>query len=346
MSGARALITHRRVSATLRRIADLHDPQLWASGGEAAEFGRLRREEPVSWQPDPTAEGFTAGPGFWAVVRHADVLAVSTDPKRFSSSPTTSIRDLPPALGEFFGSMLNMDDPRHAALRRVMSHAFTPRRLADLRELVAAVAVEAVDQACRAGTCDGVETIAARVPLRVLCELMGIPTSDWDAVSQHGHTLSVARDSASMMAAAKAIHGMAERLAEERRAAPGDDLTSALVHSSVDGTRLAASEIGSFLMLLVVAGVQTTRHAISHGLVVLAAHEAQRKRWLADPDAVTPTAVEEVLRWATPVCHFRRTATQDATIGKTRSGRATRSCCGTRRPTVMRLCSRTLTVST
>lgn len=272
----------------------------------------------MSWQPDPTADGFTSGPGYWAVVRHADVLAVSTDPESFSSAPTASIRDLPPDLGEYLGSMLHMDDPRHAALRRVVSQAFTPRRLTGIQELIASAATEAVDLACDAGTCDAVEAIAAPVPLQVICELMGIPRSDRDAVSRHGQTLSVARDSASMMAAAKATHDIAERLAEERRSEPGNDLTSALVHANVEGASLTPTEIGSFFLLLIVAGAQTTRHAIAHGLVALAEHEDQRRRWLADPDTLTPTAVDEILRWASPVSHFRRTATRDTVIGSTK----------------------------
>jgi cytochrome P450 len=299
------------------RPLNLSDPQLWASHGEDALFALLRREEPVSWQPDPESPGFTRGRGFWAVVRHCDVLAVSTDPRRFSSSPTTSIRDLPPELGEFMGSMLNMDDPRHAAMRRVVSHAFTPRRLQQIRETVTKIAHRLVDEAVAKGETDAVADLAAPLPLQVLCDLMGIPESSWSYIAEHGKTMGLARDAKSMTEAAQALHAAAGSLADVRQREPQDDLTSALVHADVEGQSLTATEIGSFFMLLVVAGTQTTRHAISHGLVALGQHPDQRERWLEDPVGVGPTAVDEIVRWATPVRHFRRTATEDCTLGET-----------------------------
>jgi cytochrome P450 len=297
---------------------DLADEKLWQSEDAVqAAFARLRTENPVSWQRESAHPGVEPGPGYWAVVRHRDAVTVSTKPERFSSAAGTSIRSLPATLNEFLGSMLNMDDPGHAQLRRIVSRAFTPRRLQQLATRVDALANELLQAVQVEGGGDLVAAIAAPLPLRVIGELLGIPEDDWDNVAQNGEILATSRDAHSMLTAAQHLHDCAARLAATRREHPHDDLVSALAHANLDGEHLTPTQIGSFFTLLVVAGAQTTRHVISTGLVALAQHPDQRHHWATNLDTATPAAIDELIRWATPVRHFRRTATTDTTLNGT-----------------------------
>lgn len=299
---------------------DLSDRSLWSDEAAVAEaFARLRRDDPVSWQREAHAPGVDAAPGYWAVVRHRDIVTVSTDPATFSSAQGTSIRTLPPAVDELLGSMLNTDDPRHAQLRRIVSRTFTPKRLDRLNtyidQLADRLVTEAAEAAERDGEVDLVAAVATPLPLQVICELMGIPPADRDLIASRGALIGTARDAKVLLAAASDLAGCAAELAAARRARPGDDVVSALVHANIDGEQLTATEIGSFFVLLVVAGVQTAQHAIGTGIVALDRHPDERERWIADFDAMAPTAVDELIRWASPVRHFRRTATTDTELG-------------------------------
>jgi cytochrome P450 len=213
--------------------------------------------------------------------------------------------------------MLNMDDPRHGRLRRIVSTAFTGRRLDGLDGHITAVANDLVDAAVRDGGGDLVARVASPLPLRIICDLVGVPPAQHELVATSSHTLGTARDAGAMLQAAQDLHDGAAALAAARRAHPADDLVSALVHANVDGESLTPAEIGSFFTLLVVAGSQTVRHAVAGGLVALDAHPEQREAWAGDPTGVTATAVEELVRWVTPVRHFRRTATVDTELAGT-----------------------------
>ncbi len=306
----------------------LSDREFWVRPLAEREgaFRTLRRERPVSFHEEPWIEGspFPRGPGYWAMVKLEDVLLVSRSPELFCSGKGSNIGDLPQEFNEFFGSMINMDDPRHARLRRIVSRGFTPRMLARVQEDVQRVAREIVDRVIGRGGCDFVTDIAARLPLAIICDMMGIPQEQHDFVFERTNVILGAGDPeytpadgnivGALLGAGAQLASLAQELGRERRARPKDDLTSALLNAEIDGETLTDAELGSFFVLLTVAGNETTRNAISHGMRALCDHPAQRAIWAADFEGVAPTAVEEIVRWATPVIHFRRTATEDTEI--------------------------------
>lgn len=307
---------------------DLSEPAFWARppAEQEAVFAALRRDEPFAFFAEPVLPHLEAGPGYYAVVRHADVEAISSAPADFCSGRgAVSIVDLPAELQEFYGSLISMDDPRHAKIRRIVSRAFTPRMLEAVVEGVGRLARDIVcaarDKALAGdGTFDLVREVAAPLPLLVICDLMGVPPDDHELVFDMTNVILSGGDPeyvespdvalTAFLEAGAALAGLMQRLAVERRARPTADLTSALVNSSVDGERLSEQEIASFFILLCVAGNETTRTAISHGVLALAQHPAQRAAWQADP-GLTRTAVDEIVRWASPVRWMRRTATRD-----------------------------------
>jgi methyl-branched lipid omega-hydroxylase len=292
----------------------------------AAGFAALRERAPVSFFPEPELGFDTRGPGFWALTRLDDVADASRNPGVFTSGKgATSIADLPEELNEFFGSMINMDDPRHTRLRRIVSRGFTPRRLNGLIDSVTTTARTIVDDVIDMGGCEAVSAISARLPLKIICDMMGIPESQHGFVLDRTNIIIGVRDpeyvpdadnvQAAMMTAGKDLAALVSDLAAHRIANPRDDVTSALVNAEVDGERLTPEELASFFILLVIAGNETTRNAISWGLHLLTEHPEQRAAWLADIDAVTPTAVEEIVRWASPVIYMRRTLAVDTVLG-------------------------------
>ena len=293
----------------------------WARPDREGMFARLRAERPVSFHEEPEFIGFPKGPGFWSLVRYDDVVRASRDSDCFISGRGSNIGDLPVELLEFFGSMINMDAPRHTKLRKLVNRGFTPRMVAALEENVRAQARRIVADVAPAGACDLVQEIAASLPLKIICDMMGIPEADnrrmFDLSNvilgigdpEYGTTMDV------LMSAAVDLSQYAQALGEERMTSPRDDITSVLMQADVDGDRLTTAEFASFFILLVVAGNETTRNAISHGMKALSDNPDQRRKWAADFEGVAPTAVEEIVRWATPVIHFRRTATRDVEIG-------------------------------
>jgi cytochrome P450 len=290
-----------------------------------AAFTVLRRERPIARMeiPEMPEMGTPAG-HFWAITRHADVVEVSRHPELFCSGQGTNLVDMPPPFLEFFGSMINMDDPRHARMRRIVSRGFTPRYLEQLRTDVEGVAAGIVDEIAEKGECDFVTEVAALLPLRVILDLMGIPRSQEQFVFERTNVILGFTDPeyvpdnddplavvSALLTAGQDLAVMVQELAADRAKDPGNDLVTALAVTEVDGERLTPQELASFFILLVVAGNETTRNAIAHGLVALTDNPDQRARWLADIDGLAPTAVEEIVRWASPVAHFRRTVTRD-----------------------------------
>jgi cytochrome P450 len=251
------------------------------------------------------------------------VWTASRNPELFCSGQGSNIGDLSVELNEFFGSMINMDDPKHYRLRSIVAKGFTPKEVARVGEYVKDKATKLVDRLLEDHPdrrCDFVEAIAAELPLEIICEMMGIPPDDVQQVFRWTNSILGAGDPEyggsfeTLMASALEMFAYAQALGEDRLANPTDDLTSVLMHAEVDGERLTTQEFGSFFILLVVAGNETTRNAISHGLKALTDHPEQRERWWADFDGHAKTAVEEIVRWATPVIHFRRTATADTEL--------------------------------
>jgi cytochrome P450 len=296
-------------------------PEFWARPDRDGMFAKLRAERPVAFHEEAQFMDFPKGPGFWSVTRWADVARVARDSETFQSGRGTNIGDMPAELLEFFGSMINMDAPRHTKLRKLVSRGFTPRVIVSLEDAVRTTARRIVDDVAPKGSCDFVEEVAAALPLKIICDMMGIPESDNRRMFELSNVIlgigdpeyGVTMDA--LMSAAIELSQYAQALGEARLANPGDDITSILMSADVDGERLSSAEFASFFILLVVAGNETTRNAISHGMKALTDFPDERRKWTADFERVAPTAVEEIVRWATPVIHFRRTATRDVELG-------------------------------
>jgi cytochrome P450 len=311
---------------------DLSDIELWARPLPEREgaFLTLREQDPIRFfeEPELESELLPRGPGYWSLTRHADVLEASKHPELFCSGQGTNIGDLPPAFLEFLGSMINMDDPRHSRLRRIVSRGFTPKQLDSMKADVEQIAAGIVDDVIERGEGDFVTDVAATLPLRIIVDMMGIPRSEEKFIFDRTNVILGLADEeyvpeqtesgviGALLQAAQDLNLLITELGEARVKDPQEDLTTALVTAEVDGESLTPAELASFFVLLVVAGNETTRNAISHGLVALTEHPDQLARWQADVEGLAPTAVEEIVRWATPVIHFRRTVTQDgARIG-------------------------------
>jgi cytochrome P450 len=307
---------------------NLSDPEFWIAPREIREgaFHTLRNEQPMSWWDEwefPDSP-FPKGPGYWAVVSHEDVWHVSRNPQLFRSGSGTNIGDLPAEITEFFGSMINMDDPRHFRLRSIVSKGFTPKEIGKVEEYVRTKAAAVVDRLLEQfpeRECDFVHEVAAPLPLQIICEMMGIPSSDEEQIFNWTNTILGVGDPEftssfdDLIGAGMGLFQYAQALGEARLANPTDDLTSVMMHGDVDGDRMTAQEFGSFFILLVVAGNETTRNAISHGMHLLTKHPDQKALWWDNWDANTRTAVDEIVRMATPVVHFRRTAVEDTVVG-------------------------------
>jgi cytochrome P450 len=306
---------------------DLSDPAFWLADRDHrdAAFRTLRDTPGLQFFAERIFEDspFPAGPGYWALTRHDDVFAASRNAKLFCSGQGSNIGDLPVELNEFFGSMINMDDPKHFRLRSLVAKGFTPKEIARVEQYVTTRAKGVVDRMLEAnpgGECDFVEWIAAPLPLQIICEMMGIPDDDTEQIFQWTNVILGAGDPEyggsydALMNAALGMFAYAQALGDDRRANPREDITSVLMAAEVDGDRLTSQEFGSFFILLVVAGNETTRNAISHGMRALTQFPDQRDLWYGDFEAHTRTAVEEIVRWATPVIHFRRTATEDTEL--------------------------------
>lgn len=306
----------------------LSDPEFWLLPREYREgaFATLRREQPITWFDEWEYENvpFPKGPGYWSVVRHEDVWQANRNPQLFASGSGVNIGDMPIEIAEFFGSMIAMDDPRHFRLRSIVSKGFTPREINRVEEYVRIKAAAVVDRLLERypeRECDFVHEVAAPMPLQIICEMMGIPADDEEQILRWTNTILGVGDPEfttvfeDLIAAGMGMFQYAQALGEDRMASPRDDLTSILMTANVDGERLTAQEFGSFFILLVVAGNETTRTAISHGIHLLTKHPDQRDIWWNDFDTNARTAVDEIVRYSTPVVHFRRTATADTELG-------------------------------
>jgi len=285
------------------------------AGFPYAYFKMLRAEAPVCWHPEKD------GPGHWAVTRYEDLKTASRNPQVFSSwLGGTTVRDMPgEALQHSRALMLNMDPPQHAKFRRLVQRGFTPRVIQQLEPHIRELAATIVDRVAQRGECEFVSEIAAELPMQVICELMGVPEEDRQAVYELSNRLIGADDPDYSQSFNDGLHASIEmfmyaaKLSERARRAPGSDIISTLVSADVDGDKLSELDFNSFFLLLAVAGNETTRTATSQGMRLLAEHPAQRERLLRDPKLL-PIAVEEIVRYSAPVMYFRRTATQDTEL--------------------------------
>ena len=307
---------------------DLSLMEFWQQPLEArhADFAKLRALAKPAYFIVPEGPFSTPGDGYYAFVSHADVTAASRQSELFSSARgATSIEDLPPEFNEYFGSMINMDDPRHARLRRIVSRAFTPKMIKKFEEDVQRTAASIVDDLLVTGPCDFVQHVSARLPLKIICEMMGISDDRYDMVLRNTNIILSGADPEfisenmdeailQLLTAGKDLADLVAEIAADRVAHPQDDVITSLATANIDGEQLTPAELGSFFILLVVAGNETTRTAISHALNLFTKHPDQRELLLSDLEGRLPAAVEEIVRYASPVIFMRRSVTRDCTL--------------------------------
>lgn len=294
----------------------------WAHGSahRAETFARLRAELPISFHEEPEIPDFGRGPGFFAVTKFEDIQHVSANAETFCSGRGTNIPDLPPGIDEFMGSIINMDAPKHTRIRKIVNRAFTPRRVEEISDDVRRKARAIIAKMAPLGECDFVEHLAAPLPLQIICEMMGIAEEHWHRVFELTNIIlgagdpELAPDIPTLLNAVLELAALGQAVGEDRLENPADDLVSAIMHAEVDGHRLSPQEMASFFILLCAAGNETTRTATAHGILQLTRHPDQRAIWQGDPRRWTASAVEEIVRHATPVVHFRRTATRDTEL--------------------------------
>jgi cytochrome P450 len=310
---------------------DLSSSDFWSQSAleRDASYAALRRERPVSWQR-PVQGSLMTDPddqGYWAVVRHADVVAVSKAHEVFSSAPEyggVMFENVPAMLLTMTQSILAMDEPQHTITRKLVSAAFSPRQVRLIEEQIKSQAAAIVDALLADGPHDFVEQVSMRLPLWTISEMLGVPVDQrerlvkavddmvgWNDPEYFGD----ADPATLLMGGIATLHDIAQNLADARRAEPADDLMSALVAAEIDGQKLTDDELRSFFCLLAIAGNDTTRNTASHAIKALADHPDQKALLLSDFDRYIPTAIEEFLRWGTAVMTFRRTARADTEVG-------------------------------
>ncbi len=311
-------------------LPNLLDALFWVRAQDEieADLERYRREEPVTFVAEPEIpEGIPIepGPGAWIISRAEDILEVSRSPEVFSSASGVTLLDAPPEFNEFFSSMIAMDDPRHARLRRVVSAGFTPRMLKKLEDSVQEVATRIVDDVADRDEVDFVVDVAAALPLKIVCDLMGIPESEYQTVFECSNVILGAGDPeyvsevddilGQIFTAGMTLAELMSEVAESKKGGAGTDMTSLLMNANIEGEELTSSDLASFFILLCVAGNETTRNAIAWGLKYITDNPDQRAIWAANFDEVAPSAVEEIVRLASPVTYMRRTLTRDYELG-------------------------------
>jgi cytochrome P450 len=309
-------------------LADVHlDNDAFAERVPHEAFALLRREAPVHWYD------WEHGKGFWSITRYEDIVAVMKDWRTFSSETgATALEDLDPDQVEARKSMLDTDPPEHTRLRAIVNKGFTPRAVAAYEELLRELTRHILDETLPVGEFDFVERVAKQLPIQVLCRILGVPLADDEQLIGWGDKMIANTDPDSgglhpaspesakyrlypfRSPAAMEVFEYGHRIAAERRLHPQDDLVSKLVMwEDEDGRRLTEREFDTMFLLLVVAGNETTRQSIAHGMQALMEHRDSMERLRDDP-SLMPTAVEEIMRWASPVIHFRRTATTDTEV--------------------------------
>ncbi len=305
---------------------DIVSHDVYAAGIPHAAFAALRRDVPVAWTTEPSRDRGDSAPGFWSVTRHADLVAVHKDWRTYSSEiGGTEIEELAPDALAARRTMLETDPPRHTRLRQLVNPPFARATVAQYEADARAIVRSVIDDALARPEVEFVHDVARELPIRMLCQILGVPMEEapqlfeWaDAIVYHAdpdysaavvdqvdtdpYRLLPFRSPVSLK-----VFEWFERLAAARRAAPAGDVITALSTAAVDGVPLTDTELDTFFLLLLIAGNETTRHGLSHGIQAFAEHPDQLRRLQHDPELLD-TAVEEVLRWSCPQIHFRRTA--------------------------------------
>jgi cholest-4-en-3-one 26-monooxygenase len=294
---------------------DFLDPDTFRDGIPFAALRELRAAEPVSFRAHADERGY------WFLTRHHDISAALVDAKAYSSwRGATNMLDIPAERLEFARRiLLNMDPPAHTRYRRLITKSVASRAVERLTPRLEMLSKRTIDRIAARGSCDFVADVASKLPMQVICELLGVPEADWERLYACSNTM-MARDDPDFAGskedvsrASMEIFGYSAALADERRARPKEDLMSALIAAEVDGQKLAEGEINAFFVLLVIAGNETTRTLLAGGLHALLENPSARDRLLADP-SLWPGAVEEMLRFVSPIMQWRRTLDRDVTL--------------------------------
>jgi cholest-4-en-3-one 26-monooxygenase len=295
---------------------DLLDPDRFQRLEHHDMFRRLRAADPVHWTPEPE------GPGFWSITKHADLITINRDAEGFSSEiggvNIPEMDSVDPAFDMRGQMMLMTDPPRHTRYRLLVNKGFTPRMVNLIEDHLRYRAELIVDSVIERGECDFVTDLAAELPLQAIAEIMGVPQEERHLLFDWSNRMVGADDPEYMTdpdsrenatAAAAELYLYATQLREQRAASPRDDIVTKLINGEIDGDRLTEAEFDMFILLLAVAGNETTRNATAHGMHALITHPDQFAKLAGDP-SLMDSAVEEILRWATPVMYFRRQATR------------------------------------
>jgi cholest-4-en-3-one 26-monooxygenase len=299
---------------------DVNDPDRMQRGMPHAEWDELRRTAPVWWQSQPKGRDGFPDEGHWVLTRHADVKEVSRRADVFSNWENTAIVRFHPETPREDIEMqriilLNMDAPQHTRMRSIVSRGFTPRAVNSLREALSARAQNIVQEAIGTGGGDFVTDVACELPLQAIAELLGVPQEDRLKLFHWSNSMISYDDSDDKEATQGAMVEMITyfmELAENRKANPANDIVTKLVTADIDGQELTSDEFAFFTLVLSVAGNETTRNAITHGMVAFLEHPEQWELYKRDrPD----TAADEIVRWSTPVVVFQRTAKEDVELG-------------------------------
>lgn len=310
------------------KAIDLTDLDVFQRGEVWPLFDTLRRDAPLHWNPEPAGQGS----GFWSVTRHADIVAIDRDSETFTSTNFVNLEEVDDDLIDIRRSMLETDGLRHRALRKLLARDFGGQTLKRFEDFLRGITASTVDAALRKPEFDFVKEVSADFPIRVLARLLDVPDGDTRQLIDWGNRIigNTDPDYADVLLsdagseaykhlpfrspAALEVFEYGRKLARERRGGDGTDLVSKLVNSvPIDGQPLTAQDFDNYFLLLVVAGNETTRHAISHSMLALI-NNPDQLRLLQDQPGLIPGAVEEMLRWASPVYHFRRTATRDVEL--------------------------------
>jgi cytochrome P450 len=293
---------------------DLTSTVAFNGGHPWGQYAWLRQHDPVHWHPEQD------GPGFWAVTRYADIRTVSRQPRLFSSAArgVMMAESSEEALVASRQMMLTMDPPQHDRFKLLVSRGFTPRNAETLRSRIEELAREIVDDVVERGECDLVQDVAGRLPSGLIAELMGIPRADGERLYELTEIMHTTDDSVApphvKAAAVAEMLAYGGETAARKRTDPGDDIASVLVQAELDGDRLTDGELQWFFLLLVNAGGDTTRNLLAAGVQQLFDHPDEQARLVADLDGLLPSAIEEMLRYTSPVVHFRRTAMADTVL--------------------------------
>jgi len=299
---------------------DFTDPDTMVAGVPLPEFAYLRQNKPLFWNPQTKENSSFTDGGFWLATRHDDVKAISGAREGWSSAENTAIVKFQGTIGQEEreiqrNMLLNMDDPQHNKVRGIVSRGvFTPRGVSKIEDVLRARANQICIEAKAKGQGNFVEDVACELPLQALADLMGFPQDDRKQIFNWSNQMMAYDDpdlDGDPAVASAEILGYAMTLAEERKACPADDIITRLVVASTEGDTLTSEELGWFVLILAVAGNETTRNAISHGMHAFLQNPDQWELYKAERPETT---ADEIVRWATPVVMFQRTAQQDVEL--------------------------------